>query len=329
MRNGKRVLGVGASYYHCMSRIVGGERLLEEGEREVLRKMLWQVAEFCGVRIVTYAVLSNHFHVLVWVPAKGEVAIDDEELVRRYGVLYGESRSAWHPRPEVLREWLRDDERRGRLWRSRLQARMEDVSAFVRTVKQRFSFWYNRAHGRFGTLWAERFKSVLIEGSPRALMTVAAYIDLNPVRAGMAEDPADYRWCGYAEAMGGATRAREGLARVVATKAVAWKTVAAPYRRFLYGKGESGAVEAAKIPRARVLEVLEKGGMVTRGEALRCRVRYFTDGAVLGSEAFLRAYAGATVSEGEGRRALKPRPMKGAPWDGLMVLRDLRRKVFG
>ena len=49
----------------------------------------------------------------------------------------------------------------------------------------------------------------------RALRTMAAYLDLNPVRAGMVEDPVDYRWSGYAEAMAGKARSRRGLVRII------------------------------------------------------------------------------------------------------------------
>jgi hypothetical protein len=60
-------------------------------------------------------------------------------------------------------------------------------------------------------LWAERFKSVLLEGG-EAVAAVAAYVDLNPVRAGLCVDPKDYRYCGYAEALGsGCSLAREGI----------------------------------------------------------------------------------------------------------------------
>ena len=76
---------------------------------------------------------------------------------------------------------------------------MGDVSIFMKELKHGFSIWYNRTHGRFGTLWAERFRSVLVEGRPLALQTVAACIDLNPVRANLCQDPKDYRFCGYAE----------------------------------------------------------------------------------------------------------------------------------
>ena len=91
---------------------------------------------------------------------------------------------------------------------------MGDVSMFMKEVKQRFSIWYNKSHKRIGTLWTERFKSLLVENSRIALMTVAAYIDLNPVRAGLCPDPKDYRSCGYAEALGIPGVARKGIARI-------------------------------------------------------------------------------------------------------------------
>ena len=90
--------------------------------------------------------------------------------------------------------------------------RMWDLSQFMKSLKQCFTRWYNAAHDCSGTLWEERFKSVLVEDG-HAAKVMAAYIDLNAVRAGIVEDPKDYRWCGYAEAVAGRRRARplEGL----------------------------------------------------------------------------------------------------------------------
>jgi REP element-mobilizing transposase RayT len=51
--------------YHCMTRTVNGEFLFEDREKEVLRQMIRQVADFCGVDVLTYCIMSNHFHVLV------------------------------------------------------------------------------------------------------------------------------------------------------------------------------------------------------------------------------------------------------------------------
>ncbi|MFW5874275.1 MAG: transposase, partial [Verrucomicrobiota bacterium] len=73
-------------YYHCMTRTVNGERLFGDREKEMLRRMIWRVADFSGVEVLTYAVMGNHFHVLVRVPAETEVS--DGELMRRYRVLY-------------------------------------------------------------------------------------------------------------------------------------------------------------------------------------------------------------------------------------------------
>ncbi len=56
---------------------------------------------------------------------------------------------------------------------------------------------------------------MLVEGKGRTLSIMAAYIDLNPVRAGIVKDPADYRWSGYAEAVAGRKTARMGLKKVV------------------------------------------------------------------------------------------------------------------
>jgi len=93
---------------------------------------------------------------------------------------------------------------------------MWNVSGFMHGVKQRFTQWYNGRKGRKGTLREDRFKSVVVEGVGQALGAMAAYIDLNPVRAGIVADPKDYRWSGYGAAMAGRRGAKEGLRKVVA-----------------------------------------------------------------------------------------------------------------
>ena len=84
----------------------------------------------------------------------------------------------------------------------------------MREVKTRFTFWYNEKHGTVGTFWAERFRSVVVEADTEAQRMVAAYIDLNPVRAGLVEDAADYGFSGFGEACAGGSAARRGIARI-------------------------------------------------------------------------------------------------------------------
>ena len=222
-------MGGGPSIYHCISRIVGGKWYLEYRAKEVLGRQIGSVSTFCGVEVLTYCIMSNHFHLLIRIAEYREVT--DEELLNRFSELHGER----DVRISMLAAALKENGPYGKAWRGRLRARMGDVSIFMKELKQRFSIWYNRSHGCFGTLWAERFRSMLVEGRPLALETVAAYIDLNPVRAGLCQDPKDYRFCGYAEAAGGSERARRGIQALSGDSR--WKKALEAYRMARFGKG--------------------------------------------------------------------------------------------
>lgn len=77
------------------------------------------------------------------------------------------------------------------------------VSRMMQRLGRRYVVYFNAQYRRTGTLWEGRFKSSLID-SHRYLLTCYRYIELNPVRAAMAADPADYRWSSYRRnALGG------------------------------------------------------------------------------------------------------------------------------
>ena len=162
--------GEGAAVYHCMTRTVNGEALLDDLAKEVMRKQLWQIADYCGLEIITYTIMSNHFHVLVRVPQRTEIS--DTELVRRYRVLYPKPTKYQTARFEVIQAQLRSNDESAQGWRDRQLAMMGDLSPFMKLLKQRFSVWFNRSHQRYGTLWAERFKSVLVEAKSGVLRTM-------------------------------------------------------------------------------------------------------------------------------------------------------------
>ena len=321
--------GEGAAVYHCMTRTVNGEALLDDLAKEVMRKQLWQIADYCGLEIITYTIMSNHFHVLVRVPQRTEIS--DTELVRRYRVLYPKPTKYQTARFEVIQAQLRSNDESAQGWRDRQLAMMGDLSPFMKLLKQRFSVWFNRSHQRYGTLWAERFKSVLVEAKSGVLRTMAAYIDLNPVRAGMVNDPKDYRFCGYAEAVAGVKAARKGLVRIVeGGRSRDWNWTQNTYRRTLFGKGSAPTLKGAKIDGASMQRVVKAGGKIALHEVLRCRVRYFSDGAVLGGHAFVQKHLG-TYQKLTGRRSrTAPRPMpQVTDWGELSTLRGLRSNGFG
>ena len=326
-----RVRAEGVGCYHVVSRIVDRTFRLDDGEKEIFRGMMRRAALFCGVRVLTYAVLSNHFHLLVEVPER--VDVDEAELVRRMTVLYGKTHVS-----NTLRQW-EEWRRTGAAYlvdeqQARLRARMYDLSAFVKTVKQRYSMSYNGRHGRKGTLWEDRFKSVLVENGAPARATVAAYIDLNPVRAGLVADPKDYRWSGYGEAVAGGRLAREGLAAVHAVRSLeqpgGWRHVAKRYRVLLYAAGgERREADGARVVRPgiaakEVERVIGEGGRLTLQQALRCRVRYFTDGMAIGGQAFVDGVFERNRRCFGPRRRDGARTMRFADWGGLRVARALR-----
>ena len=321
--------------YHCTTRAVNGEFLLHEVARERLRTQMWQVADFSGVEVLTYCLMSNHFHILIRVPNREEVVISDRELVRRFTVLYPEPTQYQPMTARYLRAILKKEGREAAVWRRRLLARMHDVSEFMKTLKQRYTIWYNRTHERYGTLWSERYKSTVVEGTEAALRITAAYIDLNPVRAGLVWDPKDYRWSGYGEAIGGSSEAREGISEAIRGDFGGfpnWREASREYRRLLYCKGASGSPGKASsrtIPVEAWLKVMKEGGELPVEAALRCRVRYFTDGTVLGSREFVDSVFQAYRDQFGKRRRSGPKRMQGSDWEGLMVIRDLKREIFG
>lgn len=317
-----RIKGVEGSYYHCMSRVLERRFLLGEEEKEVFRKLLRACEGFCGVRVVTYAVMSNHFHVLVHVPGRG--AISDAELLDRLSYLYSKSRVA-----EVacqLQDLRKEGDHAGA---ERLKAlftyRMGEVSEFVKTLKQRFTQWYNKRAGRRGTLWEERFKSVLVEGRGHVLATMAAYIDLNAVRAGLVKDPKDYRFSGYGEAVAGVKVAREGLSLVALGlgQNADWRSAGAAYRVYLHVRG-SGSGAMPGFGPEQVKRVLAEGGKLSPSEVMRCRVRYFSDGVVLGSRDFVEQVFRDHRGFFGPKRKTGARPLRLASLGDVFTARDLR-----
>lgn len=308
------------AYYHCISRIAGGEWLLGDREKEVLRRQLWEVAEYCGLEIVTYVLMSNHYHILAKVPIRRHLS--DAELLRRFHALNGNRKPAQERQLQAVEIDMKVDGELAQRWREKQLRQMFDISQFNKLLKQRFTIWYNATHERYGTLWAARFKSVLVERG-EALMRVAAYVDGNAPRAKMVNDPKDYRFCGYAEAVAGNAKARYGLGEALGGD---WNTKAEVYRSWvimLLSDSREGKAQA--VPEL-VEEVRKTGGKLPMHVVLKCRIRYFTDGVILGSKAYV-----AQKSTGHGGwRKCEPQPLEPVTdWGGLHVLSRMRSKLWG
>ena len=327
-----RIVDDGAAYYHIMSRVVDRQYVFDAGEKERIRKTMRAVEGFTGCEIRTYTILDNHWHILLYVPEWQEIT--DTELGRRMGLLYDRTvveTVVGHL--EKLREGGNHEAAEG--LKGEYTRRMYRLSEFAKMFKQRVSLSYNRRHGRKGTLWEERYRSVLMGGAG-VLKATAAYIDLNAVRAGVVADPKDYRFCGYGEAMGGSKAARAGLGEVMreGETPVEWEFVSAGYRALMYVSGEAAGQTEAGSPTRRgfsyeaVQAVLDQKGRLGMAEALRCRVRYFTDGAILGSRVFVEEAFRRHRDHFGMKRESGARKLVGADWGDVYAARQLRLDVI-
>ena len=348
--------------YHCIARVVDRRFAFGPDDKEQFRIYMRMMENFSGCRVLAYCVMSNHFHLLLEVTPKPRVPLTDSELLKRLGALYSKAfvatvaKELAEARDVVAQGMAVDGEAYVQRIHERFTYRMHDLSEFMKTLLQRFTRWHNTRTKRCGNLWEETFKSVVVEDGV-ASKTMAAYIDLNPVRAGMVADPAEYRWSSYGEAMGATgnsgAKAKAGLVRaILADKGVQadarhWAgKVAREYRMILLEEGEETTREVFNARGERVIEVVKKGMKtpqvteemdrlaagkdVALRQMLRWKVRYFTDGAVVGSRAFVDGlYAQCRERFGAKRKsgARKMRGRASGAADLLWSARDLRKGI--
>ncbi|MBW2427323.1 MAG: hypothetical protein JRF56_00075 [Deltaproteobacteria bacterium] len=167
-------------------------------------------------------------------------------------------------------------------WREKLS----NLSEFVREIKVGFARFYNRCHNRSGHFWGDRFKSVIVDKG-ETLINCLAYIDLNPLRAGIVNRSEDYRW----NSLGYHIQTNNGddfLSTDIGLKEFNVKSKKeriTRYRRYVY---EAGALNQPEKGNAKVIEdkVLEKERRrefeLSKTDRFRYRTRYFTDSGIIG-----------------------------------------------
>lgn len=325
-RRVKSLSGRSSTCFHLMSRLCEGVPFFDDTEKEAMVLVLRRLAKFCGLRLLTHCVMGNHFHALVRVPDRAtwllrfEGPQGDARLLEHLRILYSKGFVAL-----LSAQWARwrQDGRLDLLEASRSSfiRRFCDISTFGQEVKSRFARWYNHRHERRGALWMGRFKSVLVEGlqstppgvrpDTDALKVMAAYIDLNPVRAGLVDDPGAYRWTGWTAAGAGDKEALEGLCEVLGCSASDWHSHGRrAYRNLLAGLTRPPD-DAKEGP----------GGSLT--------VRAFTRGVAVGSTAFVEEVFDQWRDQFSARRTRAARPVlthsPQNPWASrLRALRDVR-----
>ena len=109
-----------------------------------------------------------------------------------------------------------------------------------------------------------------------------------------------------------------------------WEETQAAYRQMLFGTGAEPREHAAAITAETLAQVVAAGGRLPLATVLRCRLRYFSDGAVLGGRSFVETQLAAYQARTGRRRRSGPRSVPGfADWGELTTLRGLRRNAVG
>jgi hypothetical protein len=253
--------------------------------------------------------MGNHFHLLVKVFPDNQFT--DEDIQKRFEMFYGDSRAFSKGQIPYLRE------------------KLSSLSEFVREIKVGFARYYNRRHNRRGYFWGDRFKSVIVEKG-ETLINCLAYIDLNPLRAGLVKKPEEYRWnsLGYHLQTGNRGNFLSldfGLKEFAVLDA---KERLRSYRRYVY---EAGAINRPDKMQAKVIDdkvvakEREKEFEINRIRRFKYRTRYFTDSGIIGSREFVANYYQRFKHLFFSKHEKKPKPIKGL--DGMYSLKRLSEIV--
>ena len=245
--------------HHVGSRIAHKVFFIEDSEKSDFLKMARRVAEFSGISMLGWCVMSNHFHLLLHLP--DEVPVGESETLRRYGALKGDRERA---RMEAeLAAWrLSGDGERADRWLDGVRRRMYSISSFMKTLKQWFTEEYNRRHSHKGTLWESAYFDRVVGRKRGELAKCLAYIHLNPVRAASAASPSEYAWSSYAAFLRGDDMAARGMQFVYGDEPGRDELAAA------HEKLMRSLLEKEEMLRAKEIAYKRKNGFATPGDPL-------------------------------------------------------------
>lgn len=181
-------------WYHCISSCVRRAHLLQGSDVNGKDRKIWiqdrlkELNSIFAISVGGFAILDNHFHLLLRLDPQDAAGWSDEEIVERWFILYPPRGPDRRPLTGDALLELRRERLSNPCWLNEIRGRLCSLSWFMKCLKEPLARMINRTDQCRGTLFEGRFKSIAVLDE-QALLTVCAYIDLNPIAAGIAATP--------------------------------------------------------------------------------------------------------------------------------------------
>ena len=300
--------------YHIISRTALGGYVLGDVEKDFLLQHIRKLARVYFAEVYGFCIMGDHFHLLVRIETGKEKS--REEIRRRFKIYYGE---------ETKRDLSED--RIPVLWE-----KWGSLSEFVKEIKQGFSRFYNRRHRRKGFFWSDRFKSVIVDKGD-TLVNCLAYIDLNPIRAGIAEKPEKYRWCslGYHvqnKNLGRFLSLDFGLREPTPVKHASLSQVNSTGQAFKGEKARLAHYKRFVYEKAGLLKAVDDGSKdpgLTDVDRFQSRNRYFSDSGIIGRKDFVSGVYQDFKGNFSSKHEKRPKRVQGL--NGIYSLKRLSENI--
>jgi putative transposase len=326
-RTARMVVGGEKAAYHIMSRTALDGYPFGDVEKDELVKIIKKFSKLFFVEVMGFCIMGNHFHLLIQMFP--EHYFTDDEIKKRCKAYFGKDY-------EIIDEQI-----------AYYRKKLSRLPNYMKEIKQAFSWYYNKRNNRRGTLWGERYKSLIVERG-ETLVNCLAYIDLNPLRAGLVERPEDYRWnsLGYhiqtdnkdqflsldfglkkfdpSEMRSAVTGEFHGASPDETTVGADENERLRRYRRYVY---EAGALDHSEKQKATVIDqgILKKERKndfeLSRNKRFLYKTRYFTDSGIIGTKEFVSITYQEFKGLFQSKHEKKPKPIKGL--EGVYSLKRL------
>lgn len=253
-------------YHHIISRTVQQKFYLKSAEKDHFLKLLHYYSSLYFVKLIGFCIMDNHFHIIA--KAETSAMYSEAEIEKRVSMITNGRKLT----PNKCQATI---------------SRLEDISEYMKSIKETFAKWYNRKHDIKGCFWSERFQNTILQNGT-ALAQCLAYLELNPVRAKITRVPEKYRWSSiYARVRGTAISSVLSFRGLYDEKVTPFKKALSYYREYIYACGVRKVSGKGSIP-IDLADIESKNGFsIPKEKVLMGKVSHFVESCAIGSEDFI------------------------------------------